>query len=82
MPSVLIVDKIGCPAEVAAAKSIAHRGVALVGTAHGRSLEALLRNAELNGLVGGVHDVILGDELARRSNGGCGGVGGCCVGVM
>jgi hypothetical protein len=108
---VVIVDEIGSSREVEAAKSIAHRGVVLVGgrractaihmwvgaaqrpargvrapasratpplhpppqvgTAHGRSLAALLKNGELNGLVGGVHQVTLGDEEARRSNNGC-----------
>ena len=41
-----------------------------VGTAHGVSLESLLKNPELNSLVGGVHQVILGDEEAKKTNGG------------
>ena len=41
-----------------------------VGTAHGKSLQALMRNSDLNGLIGGIHQVTLGDEEARRSNHG------------
>ncbi|EFN57410.1 hypothetical protein CHLNCDRAFT_21069 [Chlorella variabilis] len=70
MPDVVIVDEIGTAREVEACRSIAHRGVVLVGTAHGRSLKALMRNPDLNGLIGGIHQVTLGDEEARRSNHG------------
>ena len=60
-----------------AARSICQRGVALVATAHAGSLAALLSNFELNALLGGVHEVILGDQALamRRGSGGDGGRG-------
>ena len=66
MPEVIIVDEIGTEAEAAAARTIAERGVQLVATAHGNSLENLVMNPVLSDLVGGVHTVTLGDEEARR----------------
>ncbi len=60
-----MVDEIGSSEEVRAVKSIAQRGVMLVGTAHGVSLSSLITNPELNTLVGGVHQVVIGDKLAR-----------------
>lgn len=69
-PDVVIIDEIGFSKEVTAAKSIAHRGVVLVGTAHGRSLDGLMRNNDLNGLIGGIHTVTLGDVEAQRTNNG------------
>ena len=62
---VVVVDEIGSSEEVRAVKSIAQRGVMLVGTAHGVSLSSLISNPELNTLVGGVHQVVIGDKLAR-----------------
>ncbi len=61
---VVVVDEIGSPEEVRAVKSIAQRGFMLVGTAHGVSLSSLIGNPELNNLVGGVHQVVVGDRLA------------------
>jgi stage III sporulation protein SpoIIIAA len=61
---VVVVDEIGTSREVAAIKTIAARGVIAVGTAHGTSLQGLLKNPELNPLVGGVHEVTLGDLAA------------------
>jgi len=66
MPQVIIVDEIGTEAEAAAARTIAERGVQLVGTAHGNTLENLVMNPTLSDLVGGVHTVTLSDEEARR----------------
>ncbi|MBM9603277.1 R3H domain-containing nucleic acid-binding protein [Desulfopila inferna] len=66
MPEVIIVDEIGTEAEAAAARTIAERGVQLIGTAHGNSLENLIMNPTLSDLVGGVQTVTLGDEEARR----------------
>jgi len=43
-----VVDEIGSSEEVRAVKSIAQRGVMLVGTAHGVSLSSLITNPELN----------------------------------
>ena len=60
-----MVDEISNAAEVAAVKGIAQRGIVMVGTAHGTSLEALIINPELNPLVGGVHTVIVSDMQAR-----------------
>jgi len=66
MPEAIIVDEIGNEAEAAAARTIAERGVQLVGTAHGNTLENLVMNPTLSDLVGGVHTVTLSDEEARR----------------
>ncbi|HEY6838731.1 MAG TPA: R3H domain-containing nucleic acid-binding protein [Geobacteraceae bacterium] len=66
MPEVIIVDEIGTEAEAAAARTIAERGVQLIGTAHGNTLENLIMNPTLSDLVGGVQTVTLGDEEARR----------------
>lgn len=60
-----MVDEIGSPAEAAAVRGIAQRGVAMVGTAHGTDLSSLLANPDLNSLVGGIHQVTLGDAAAR-----------------
>ena len=62
---VIVVDEIGSADEVRAVKSIAQRGVMLVGTAHGVSLSSLIGNPELNALVGGVHQVVVGDMQAK-----------------
>ena len=66
MPEVIIIDEIGREREAAAARTIAERGVQLIGTAHGNSLENLLMNPTLSDLVGGIESVTLGDEEARR----------------
>ena len=66
MPEVVIIDEIGTELEALAAKTIAERGVQLVGTAHGNYLESLINNPVLSDLVGGVQPVTLGDEEAKR----------------
>src|SRR5262249_28574914 len=66
MPEVVVVDEIGTPAEAIAARTIAERGVQLIATAHGTTLENLLANPTLADLLGGVEAVTLGDEEARR----------------
>jgi stage III sporulation protein SpoIIIAA len=66
MPEVIVIDEIGTEAEAAAARTIAERGVQLIATAHGRSLENLLQNPTLMDLVGGIHAVTLSDMEARR----------------
>src|SRR5512143_1423972 len=66
MPQVIIIDEIGRQQEAAAARTIAERGVQLIGTAHGNSLENLLLNPTLSDLVGGIESVTLSDEEARR----------------
>jgi stage III sporulation protein SpoIIIAA len=66
MPEAIIVDEIGTSAEAAAARTIAERGVQLVATAHGNTLENLVLNPTLSDLVGGVQTVTLSDEEARR----------------
>ena len=65
-PEVIVIDEIGREMEAAAARTIAERGVQLIGTAHGNTLENLLLNPTLSDLVGGVESVTLSDEEARR----------------
>jgi stage III sporulation protein SpoIIIAA len=65
-PEVIVIDEIGRELEAAAARTIAERGVQLIGTAHGNSLENLLLNPTLSDLVGGIESVTLSDEEARR----------------
>jgi stage III sporulation protein SpoIIIAA len=66
MPEVIVIDEIGTELEALAARTIAERGVQLIGTAHGTALENLLSNPTLSDLVGGIQVVTLGDEEARR----------------
>lgn len=66
MPEVIVIDEIGTELEAMAARTIAERGVMLVGTAHGNRIENLLKNPTLADLVGGVQAVTLGDDEARR----------------
>ena len=66
MPQVIVIDEIGTAAEAEAARTIAERGVTLIGTAHGQTLENLLMNPTLSDLVGGISAVTLSDEEARR----------------
>ncbi|HZT96331.1 MAG TPA: R3H domain-containing nucleic acid-binding protein [Chloroflexota bacterium] len=66
MPEVIVIDEIGTELEAAAARTIAERGVQLVGTAHGNSLDNLMQNPTLSDLIGGIQAVTLGDEEARR----------------
>lgn len=66
MPEVIVIDEIGSEAEAFAARTIAERGVMLVATAHGNSLDNLLSNPTLSDLVGGIQTVTLSDEEAKR----------------
>jgi stage III sporulation protein SpoIIIAA len=66
MPEVIVIDEIGTELEATAARTIAERGVQLIATAHGKSLDNLLVNPTLNDLLGGIQTVTLGDEEARR----------------
>lgn len=66
MPEVIIIDEISTFEEATAARTIAERGVQLIGTAHGNSIENLILNPSLNDLVGGIESVTLGDEEAKR----------------
>ncbi len=66
MPQVIVIDEIGTELEAVAARTIAERGVQLVGTAHGMTLDNLLVNPTLNDLLGGIQTVTLSDEEARR----------------
>jgi stage III sporulation protein SpoIIIAA len=66
MPEVIVIDEIGTELEALAARTIAERGVQLVGTAHGNTLDNLMINPTLSDLVGGIQAVTLGDEEARR----------------
>ncbi len=66
MPEVVIIDEIGTELEAMAARTIAERGVQLIGTAHGSTLENLMMNPTLSDLIGGIQSVTLSDEEARR----------------
>ena len=66
MPEVIVIDEIGTELEAQAARTIAERGVQLVGTAHGNTLENLMMNPTLSDLIGGIQTVTLGDEEAKR----------------
>jgi len=66
MPEVIVIDEIGTEAEALAARTIAERGVQLIATAHGNTLDNLLRNPTLSDLLGGIQAVTLSDEEARR----------------
>ncbi|MEZ4500634.1 MAG: AAA family ATPase [Thermomicrobiales bacterium] len=66
MPQVIVIDEIGTELEAGAARTIAERGVQLIGTAHGNSLENLMLNPTLSDLIGGIQSVTLSDEEARR----------------
>ena len=65
MPQVIIIDEMGTTQEASAARTIAERGVQLVATAHGNTLDNLIMNPTLSDLVGGVQTVTLGDQEAR-----------------
>jgi hypothetical protein len=65
-PEAIVIDEIGRELEAAAARTIAERGVQLIGTAHGNTLDNLLLNPTLSDLVGGIESVTLSDEEARR----------------
>ncbi|MCZ7546571.1 MAG: AAA family ATPase [Anaerolineae bacterium] len=65
-PEVIVIDEIGRELEAIAARTIAERGVQLIGTAHGNTLDNLLLNPTLSDLVGGIESVTLSDEEARR----------------
>ena len=66
MPEIIIIDEIGTELESAAARTIAERGVQLVGTVHGNALENLIKNPTITDLIGGIQYVTLGDEEAKR----------------
>lgn len=66
MPEVIVIDEISAEAEALAARTIAERGVQLIATAHGQTLDNLLQNPTLSDLLGGIHVVTLSDEEARH----------------
>src|SRR5213596_3722258 len=66
MPEVVVIDEIGTEQEAGAARTIAERGVQLIATAHGNTLENLMLNPTLSDLIGGIQSVTLSDEEARR----------------
>ncbi len=66
MPEVIVIDEISAEAEALAARTIAERGVQLVATAHGQTLENLMLNPSLADLVGGIQAVTLSDDEAKR----------------
>ena len=66
MPEVIIIDEIGNELEVLATRTIAEKGVQLIGTTHGNCLESLIKNPSLCDLIGGIQYVTLGDSEAKR----------------
>ena len=66
MPQVIIIDEIGTELEALAARTIAEKGVQLVGTTHGNCLENLIKNPSLSDLIGGIQYVTLSDDEAKR----------------
>jgi stage III sporulation protein SpoIIIAA len=66
MPEAIVIDEIGTQEDAFAARTIAERGVQLIGTAHGNNLDNLLANPTLSDLIGGIQAVTLSDEEARR----------------
>lgn len=66
MPQVIIVDEIGTELEALTARTMAEKGVQFIGTAHGNSLENLIKNPVLSELIGGIQSVTLSDDEARR----------------
>jgi stage III sporulation protein SpoIIIAA len=66
MPEVIVIDEMGTELEAQAARTIAERGVQLIGTAHGNTLENLMMNPTLSDLIGGIQSVTLSDEEAKR----------------
>lgn len=66
MPQVIIIDEIGIELEVLAARTIAEKGVQLIGTTHGNCLENLIKNPPLAELIGGIQYVTLSDDEAKR----------------
>jgi stage III sporulation protein SpoIIIAA len=66
MPEVIIIDEIGTELEALAARTIAEKGVQLVGTTHGNCLENLIKNPSLSDLIGGIQYVTLSDDEAKR----------------
>lgn len=68
MPEVIIIDEIGTETEALSARTIAERGVKLIGTAHGNCLENLIKNPTLMDLIGGIQSVTLSDQEAKNRN--------------
>lgn len=66
MPQVIVIDEIGTELEALAARTIAEKGVQLVGTTHGNCLENLIKNPALSDLIGGIQYVTISDEEAKR----------------
>ena len=64
-PHIMVIDEIGRPKEVNAARTVKQRGVRMIASAHG-DLQRLLKNSELRGLVGGVESIVLGDAMAKE----------------
>ena len=65
MPETIVIDEMGTEQEASAARTIAERGVQLIATAHGNTLDNLVMNPTLSDLVGGIQTVTLGDQEAR-----------------
>ncbi|CAN0009493.1 unnamed protein product, partial [Hapterophycus canaliculatus] len=68
-PQTIVVDEISNINEARACLDIKARGVRVVANAHG-DLRSLLKNPELNTLLGGAKSVTLGDLAAAATNAG------------
>ncbi|CAH9123906.1 unnamed protein product [Cuscuta epithymum] len=68
MPEVIVIDEISTEAEVRACRTIAERGVMLIGTAHGKQLENIIKNSTLSDLIGGLESVTISDQEAQARN--------------
>lgn len=68
MPEVILIDEITNLPDVQAARTIAERGVQLIATAHGKTLQNIIDNPMLSDLVGGVQTVTLSDDEAKRKD--------------
>ena len=71
-PDVIICDEIGRKAEVEAMQTVKERGVRCVASAHG-NLRSLVANKQLDGLIGGIETVTVGDGKAIKDQNKFGG---------
>ena len=69
MKQVIAMDELGTRKDVELAQKLSQAGVSFLATAHASSIASLIQNPDLNGLVGGTQQVILGDEKARWEEG-------------
>ncbi|KAJ3122831.1 Uncharacterized protein HK098_002445 [Nowakowskiella sp. JEL0407] len=61
----LVIDEIGRSAEVTAARTVKHRNVRMIASAHG-DFQSLMKNPELKGLLGGIENVTFSDKSLKK----------------